>query len=92
MSGGDYMTKQIVCKGCGTVFLAKDEKGKDACPICIGISPDSGIAVEVELPDQLTCDMCKKSRSTEDLLVQWGKIPFLNPARGQYYCGCRGWD
>jgi len=81
-----------VCKGCGSQIQATDGKGNPACPICIGINKDSGIVVEINHPDVYMCEICKKERKTKELLKCWKNIPFANPSRGTYYCGCRGWD
>ena len=82
----------IVCKGCGTRMMAKDENGNASCAICIGINKDSGIAIEVNLPAQLRCIDCKRVSETVNLLKRWKSIPFVNPSEGTYYCGCRGWE
>jgi len=80
-----------VCKGCGVTMVAKDEKGNDACPICIGASEDSGVPIEIVLPEEMKCYYCKKVSSTKELLKNWKKIPFASND-GTYYCGCRGWE
>jgi hypothetical protein len=78
--------KVTVCKGCGNRMQAKDEQGNDACAICIGISLDSGIPIEVEIPDRVKCHYCGVEVKTTP------NLPFLDSKRGTYYCGCRGWD
>ena len=75
-----------VCKGCGTKMMATDSEGKPACPICIGLNPESGIPLEVDMPDTVKCSYCKKEIPTKP------SLPFLDSKRGTYYCGCRGWD
>ena len=50
--------KITVCKGCGNAFMAKDDKSNPACPICVGISPDSGVPLEIEIPDISYCVYC----------------------------------
>lgn len=81
-----------VCAGCGNAFCAHDKDGKPSCPICWGTSPLSGQVRKVDLPEKLKCPSCGVEKSTAELLKKWTKIPFVNPARGEYYCGCRGWD
>jgi len=78
--------KVIVCKGCGNKMVAIDEKGNPSCPICFGLSPDSSIPVEVEVPDITRCRYCgQEAKVTQDL-------PFYDSRDNSYYCGCRGWD
>lgn len=83
--------KIVVCKRCGTAMGAVDEKGNPCCTTCIG-EPNSGVPVEVDLPDVFECCYCHMSISTVELLKRWKSIPFAEPLRGLYYCGCRGWD
>lgn len=78
--------KVTVCKGCGTRMMAVDSDGKPACPICIGISPDSGIPVEVEVPNTAKCVYCGTEAEASD------RLPFYSARDNTYYCGCRGWD
>lgn len=84
--------KALVCKGCGNQLQATDPEGNPACPICSGLDPDSGVPVEVQLPDEFRCVACGQVRKTADILIFWTATPFANPAEGTYYCGCRGWD
>lgn len=86
------MPTMTVCKGCGIQMEAIDKNGKPACPICLGISPDNSVPMEIEMPDSFTCVYCKKTTPTEELLRQWKHIPFAEPSKRKYYCGCRGWD
>jgi hypothetical protein len=78
-----------------------------ACPICCGISPDSGIQVEIETADVAYCSHCKqeakwdgefwiigsdKPRGREGYRgMKVKKLPFHDSV-GFYYCGCMGWD
>lgn len=78
--------KVIVCKGCGARIQGVKSDGSLACPICIGIEPESGIPVEVEMPDEVECIYCRHKRKTSQ------ELPFLDAKTKTYYCGCRGWD
>lgn len=46
-----------VCKGCGQVIMGTDNNtNKPVCLTCIGISEDSSIPVEVDVPEKIECD------------------------------------
>ena len=83
--------KLIVCKGCGQQMQAVDKNGNPSCVTCIGLNPDNSIPIEVEMPDEFTCDSCNKTTKTEELLKRCREIPFATKD-GRYYCGCRGWE
>ena len=68
------------------------ETGNPACVTCIGLSPNSGIPVEVELPDEITCDSCGKTWLVSDILKRWTSIPFYDSRKRVFYDGCKGWD
>ena len=85
------MTTITVCKGCRQQMQAVDAQGKPACVTCIGLSPESGVPIEVQMPEAFTCDICKVSTSTDEILKEWKDVPFAT-ADGHYYCGCRGGD
>ena len=82
----------IVCKGCGQTMPAVDIDGKPFCFICSGLNPDSGIPVEVELPETIKCRDCDKVWKVEDVLKQWIGIPFYDSCNQTFYDGCRGWS
>ena len=86
------VTTMTACKGCGGSMMAIDKNGKPVCTTCAGLSPDSSIPIEVEMPDTWKCSQCGKETTTEALLRRWVVIPFANATRGTYYDGCRGWD
>lgn len=84
--------KVTVCKGCGSIMNATNKDGKSICLTCIGIEPESGVPVEVELPETVRCDTCGKVRKVSDVLEDYVTIPFFNAKDGTYYCGCRGFN
>lgn len=50
------MPTVTVCKGCGQSMMARNQAtGKPSCVTCIGTTPDSGIPVEVDVPDAARC-------------------------------------
>lgn len=79
--------KVPVCGGCGTAFFAVDSKGKPACPICL-----DGSTEYVDMPSSFTCSSCGRKSKTKDILKLYRDVPFANPSKGTYYCGCHGWD
>ena len=79
-----------VCKGCGEVPMAIDNYGNPSCITCFGISPDSGILIEVPEPEEYSCDLCKRTYTREELVKKWVRIPFAT-SKGKFYCGCMGW-
>ena len=83
--------KLIVCKGCGQQMQGTQEDGSPVCITCFGMDENNSIPIEVEMPNEFRCDICKKVAKTEALLKQWKKIPFATKD-GRYYCGCRGWN
>ena len=76
-----------VCTRCDLILMAKDIKGKDACPVCLNKK-----FKEVELPAKLRCIYCKRERTIEEILKIWKTPPFFHLSTGTYYDGCRGWD
>jgi hypothetical protein len=81
-----------ICKGCGNTMMGDDADGKPVCLLCTGISPDSGIPVEIELPYTLHCSTCGKEWSVRDILRKWTTIPFYNHTSQTFYDGCEGWE
>jgi protein-disulfide isomerase len=82
-------------------LLAVDRDGKPACPICIGLHKDSGVPVEVDIPNKAHCSYCKVEAVYDEKTKLWtiGKstetykeLPFYNSKTNTFYCGCRGWD
>ena len=55
------MPTVTVCKGCGSRMMAV-KAGTDipSCVTCIGISPDSGIPIEVDVCNMAICSHCKQ--------------------------------
>lgn len=94
--------KITVCKGCRQAMDAVDSvTQKPVCPTCFGLSPDSGVPIEVELPDVLHCCYgCGNVITYRDgaWYYQTGKRmtfkepPFVDARFNTFYCGCRGWD
>ena len=84
--------KITVCKGCGNTTMADNADGEPVCLVCMGVSPDSGIPVEVELPYVLKCATCGKEWSVRDILRKWVDIPFYNHEAQTFYDGCEGWE
>jgi len=84
--------KVTVCKGCGQLMHGISASGTPICAICIGISPDSGIPIEVEVPDEISCDTCGKRWLVSDILKRWKQIPFYNSRSQMFYDGCKGWE
>ena len=97
-----------VCKGCGNKMEAKNDKGEPSCPICFGTSKDSGVPIEVRIPEVLKCSYkCGSMAVWSDTKNKWlinkwegawgcngevGSLPFIDAVHGTYYCGCKGWD
>ncbi len=80
--------KIIVCKGCGQVMQAIDNRtGKPACVTCIGLSKDSGIPVEVDMPEELTCNYHCGSKAI--LNQETGKYIVTVSKKGGWNC-CGG--
>ena len=78
--------KVTVCKGCKRILTAHDAEGNLACPICYGISPESGIPETIEYQGTPQCIHCGSTRK------RFAYYPFLNIKNNTFYCGCRGWD
>lgn len=82
------MLKVNVCAKCGLIALATDMATKEpVCPVCLCRK-----FREAELPEELTCTYCERTKRTEDILKIWKAPPFFNASDGTYYDGCRGWN
>jgi len=80
--------KQLICSNCKQTNIGINTETKQKrCLTCLGTDFE-----EIELPDTLRCRYCKIEKTTEQLLKEWRKIPFLDMKNGTYYCGCRGWE
>ena len=84
--------KITICKSCGNTMPATNIKGEPCCLVCDGLSTDSGVPVEVDVLDTLTCDACHKQWLVSDILKKWIDIPFYNHHDKTFYDGCRGWS
>jgi len=78
--------KITVCKGCKAQMMATDQNGNPACPVCCGLSPDSGVPEEIEAPNTAHCIYCKHEAPNT------GNLAHYDGKTNSYYCGCRGWD
>jgi len=80
-------TTITVCKRCGDQVDGKDADGIFRCAICGCLEVE-----DIELPEEIECDMCGKLHSIDAITKKYIGIPNFNAKTMTFYCGCRGWD
>ena len=67
------MKTVTLCKGCQHTFIAVTKDGKPSCPICMGISPDCGIPITVEVGESepILCGYCGKPLEKSEWKNTW---------------------